>query len=300
MEKLEISAVEINAVMHCNLTCAGCSHGSPLARPSNTDPDVVFNDLSNLKTVAAIDEIRVVGGEPLLHPRLSDLLRAIRATGAGRRVRLITNGTRLRHAGWQWVSYVDEVSVSVYPDAVVPQDAIDELQRRGASAGAQVTINPFNFFRPVIARELLSAEETAAVFETCQVAHAWSCHPVHEGYVYLCPMTVPMPGTAPGDVSRCSIEPVATLADRLAGFLRRTVPLPECSSCLGTVGQLIPHRLANRKTWEATTKSTIDWLQIDKVRGNPWADNGCAAVPCSHSGEAPSEMPADLAVGHAR
>lgn len=287
MGKLDIAAIEINAVMHCNLTCAGCSHGSPMAATANTSPDTVLRDLTSLKAVAQLDEVRVVGGEPLLHPQLTDLLRAVRQAGIGRRVRLITNGTRLHHAGWEWVKYVDEISVSVYPHAVIPQDAIDELHRRATAARAQVTINPFNYFRPVVSTSPLSTRETAAVFETCQVAHAWSCHPVHEGYVYLCPMTVPMPGTDAGVVSRCSIEPVETLGERLGSFLNRTSPLPECGSCLGTVGQLIKHRQTDRKTWESTTKSTIDWLQIEKVRDNPWADNGCAAVPCSHSGEAP-------------
>lgn len=172
--KLEIWAIEVNAVMHCNLTCAERSHGSSLAKPLPTDPAVVFDDLSDPKAFADVREVRIVGSEPVLHPRLCELLRVVRTAWLGQRVRLITNGTRLRHAGWKWVNYVYEISASIYPDTAVPHEALDELRLRGASTGAKITINPFNFFQPVVVGQLLSAEEAAA-FEACQLTHAWSC-----------------------------------------------------------------------------------------------------------------------------
>jgi radical SAM family protein len=275
MRRLRILGIEINAVMHCNLACAGCSHASPLSDPWNADPETVHRDLAALRSVADIEEVRVVGGEPLLHPRFTELLQAIEASGVGGVVRVITNGTRLEHAGLAWVAYATEVYVSVYPGTVVSGEAIDRLRARAAETGTRVAINRFTHFRPIVPSQPLTVEETAAVFETCQVAHSWSCHTVQEGYIYLCPMSVPAPGKAGTSVSRCAIEPRDMLPERLRAFLNRPTPLPECGSCLGTVGRLTPHRQASRKTWLPLSISEIDWNHLEQIRADPWADNGC-------------------------
>jgi organic radical activating enzyme len=275
MQRLRIFGIEINAVMQCNLACAGCSHASPISAAWSADPQTVHRDLAALRTVADVDEVRVVGGEPLLHPRFTELLQAVSASGIGGTVRVITNGTRLHRTGLDWIEYADEVYVSVYPGAAVSADAVTQLRLRGNEIGTRVAVNRFTHFRPVVPGTALTVEEATAVFETCQVAHSWSCHTVQEGYVYLCPMTVPASGSEDAQVSRCAIEPRATLAERLQAFLAPTAPLPECRSCLGTVGRLTPHRQANRKTWLPLSRSEIDWDHVERVRADPWADNGC-------------------------
>jgi organic radical activating enzyme len=273
--RLRIFGVEINAVMHCNLACAGCSHASPLSASWCADPEIVLRDLAVLHSVADIDEVRVVGGEPLLHPRFSDLLAAIAAAGVGGTVRVITNGTRLRSADLSWLPNASEVYVSVYPGTAVSGEAIDRLRARAAQAGTKVAVNRFTHFRPVLPRQPLTCEEAAAVFETCQVAHSWSCHTVQEGFIYLCPMTVPERADGGNSASRCALEPRATLAARLHAFLGPRGPLPQCRSCLGTVGQLTPHRQASRKTWLTLSTSGIDWEHVKRVRADPWAASGC-------------------------
>ena len=228
-----------------------------------------------MRLVADVDKVRVVGGEPLLHPQFAELLQAVAASSVGQKVRVITNGTRLHHAGLTWVEYADEVYVSVYPRAAVSADAVSRLRARAAETGTRVAVNRFTHFRPVLPRKPLTDDQTAVVFETCQVAHAWSCHTVQDGYVYLCPMTVPAPGDPHKLASRCAIEPRDTLPGRLRNFLRSAAPLPECRSCLGTVGQLTPHRQANRKTWLPLSTSDIDLNHVERIRADAWADNGC-------------------------
>lgn len=275
MDKQRIFGIEINAVMHCNLACAACSHASPVAAAWQADPDVVQRDLAALRAVADVREVRVVGGEPLLHPDISAVLAAIVASRLGGLIRVITNGTRLHHTDWTWLRYADEVYVSVYPGTVVRPEAVEELRRRGVECGTRIAVNRFTHFRSVIPTRQLTADETQAVFDTCQVAHAWSCHTVQEGYVYLCPMTVPAPGAGSAKPSRCPIEPLETLPERLDAFLNPTAPLPECRSCLGTVGHLIPHRQTSRTTWLPLSRSEIDWAHLNRLRADPWSDNGC-------------------------
>lgn len=275
MPRQSIFGIEINAVMHCNLACAGCSHASPVSAAWQADPVVVRRDLTALHEVAEVREVRVVGGEPLLHPNLTEVLEAIVASRIGGLVRIITNGTRLHRADWEWLDFADEVYVSVYPGTAVRPEAIEELRCRGAERGTRVAVNRFTHFRPVVPARQLTAAETDAVFETCQVAHAWSCHTVQDGHIYLCPMTVPAPDAGSNSPSRCPIDPVETLSERLDAFLAPSAPLAECRSCLGTVGQLTPHRQANRVSWVPLSRSEIDWEHLDRLRTDPWTDNGC-------------------------
>lgn len=275
MTPLNLLALEVNATWHCNLSCVGCSHASPVARPAVADPETVYRDLSRLAPVVAIREMRIVGGEPLSHPDLPGLLTAVRASGISGRLRVITNGTLLHRVSWEWVELVDDVHISRYPGTDVRQHALDELYRRGAALGKEVLVKDYHSFRLVWPAESLSTLDTRVVFDTCQVAHSWSCHTVEDGNVYLCPMS------ARGDVpatERCPIEPVEDLRDRLAAFLSRREPLTACRTCLGNVGNKVPHRQANRKTWLTLSRTgTVDRAQVAAIRKDKWADNGCVA-----------------------
>jgi organic radical activating enzyme len=275
LHPLRLHAVEINAVWHCNLACVACTHASPVAQRGQADPDIVRADLSRLGKVAYIKEIRILGGEPLLHPDLPALLRAVRDCGLPATVRVSTNGTRLHLTDFRWLDHVDEVHVSRYPGTRVAPEAIGELASRCDLAGKTLIVKDFHAFRHILPPEPLTPAQTQAVFDTCQQAHGWSCHTVHDGQVYLCPVSA---DPAFRDRESCPIEPVATLAERLERFLHRSEPLRACRRCLGTVGKKIAHQQASKKTWLTMTKAgSVDEPYLDAVRRDPLADNGCSS-----------------------
>lgn len=115
-------------------------------------------------------------------------------------------------------------------------------------------------------RHTLHAGDTAAVFKTCQIAHVWNCHILQDGALYLCAPAAPPASIAPDE--RCALEPVADLRDRLERFLNRTEPLAACRTCLGSVGNLIPHSQANAKTWhQKSQRGAIDREQLGDPAG---------------------------------
>ncbi len=274
MERLDLFALEVNATWHCNLACVACSHASPVATPAFADPERVRRDLANLAQAVTVQELRVVGGEPLLHPRINEVFRAVRDSGIGGRLCLTTNGTRLHRIDLKWLDVVDLVYISRYPGVSIRQHALDELRAHAERNGTEVVIKDYRTFRQVRSALPLDAEQTQMVFDTCQVAHKWSCHTVHEGNVYLCPV---IPNGDDAMTERCGIEPLDGLRDRLQLFLERETPLKACSGCLGTVGNEIPHRQANAKTWlELTGAGSIDEKRLESVRRNDWIDHGCS------------------------
>jgi hypothetical protein len=61
-DRLSLQRIEINPVRQGNLTCAGCSHASPISARWNADPVKVKRDLTGLHTAADAEEVSVGGG----------------------------------------------------------------------------------------------------------------------------------------------------------------------------------------------------------------------------------------------
>ncbi|MBQ9003795.1 MAG: hypothetical protein IJ087_18270, partial [Eggerthellaceae bacterium] len=75
--------LDVQVCDHCNLRCAGCLHFAPLAEESFLDVKAYEHDLQRLASISGIEgyfgSVALMGGEPLLHPRLVDVVRITRA-----------------------------------------------------------------------------------------------------------------------------------------------------------------------------------------------------------------------------
>lgn len=108
---------------HCNLRCAGCLHFAPLAEEGYLEVEAYERDLSRLASVDGVEgyfgSIALMGGEPLLHPRLADIVRVTRANLPGENIVLCTNGLLLRRMGdefWRTLVGCDiRLLISPYP-----------------------------------------------------------------------------------------------------------------------------------------------------------------------------------------
>ena len=88
--------VETHLVDHCNMNCCGCSHFSPLAEPWFARVEDFRRDMEALaRLFRSIRTIRLMGGEPLLHPQVERFLVCARSLFPRSRVRLVTNGLLL-------------------------------------------------------------------------------------------------------------------------------------------------------------------------------------------------------------
>jgi len=88
---------EINIVDHCNISCLGCSHFSPVAEERISPLEIVKSDLQRMSELTAqnVDEIHILGGEPLLHPDINDILITAREAFPNTIISVITNGILL-------------------------------------------------------------------------------------------------------------------------------------------------------------------------------------------------------------
>jgi hypothetical protein len=224
-----------------------------------------------------------MGGEPLLHPRLIEILTAARESSVADRVRLVTNGLLLpRYDAALWRN-VDEVEISIYPGHSLSPGDLATCERYAAEHGVLLRTKYFDRFRETSAE--LGTDDAglvARIYKTCNIAHAWSCHNVDDGYFYKCPQSVMLPLALdaphlPPHQDGLKIEDIPSFAQTLLEYLSSAQPLHACRYCLGSVGKLFEHQQISRKSWRdpqrRTTEELLDreFLEVlEEKPGSSW------------------------------
>ncbi len=253
--KVLSNSLVLDVVKHCNLSCRGCGHLSPVFKKNVMGADSLERDLSILTKYYHTDEVLILGGEPLLHPDLVSVLETVRDAKIGEKIKLLTNGLLLHKADPKFWQILDEVRVSIYPgkelSSAQQQVAVTLAERHGTT----LTLQYYDIFRESILdkpnkdRQLLKR-----VFDTCLIAHKWHCNTIEEGHFYKCPQAYLIPNSKDPE-SKLSERDGIRLQD-LSGFeqslytyLKAPHPLAACRNCLGTVGREFPHEQVSRRKW---------------------------------------------------
>src|SRR5882762_3474115 len=91
-------SLEINVTLHCNMRCKSCAHLSPLFRREYIDATETHATLAVLAKNYHASYVKIIGGEPLLHPNIVEVISAVRASGVSDAIQVVTNGTLLARA----------------------------------------------------------------------------------------------------------------------------------------------------------------------------------------------------------
>ena len=93
---MQLHYLETHLVDHCNLKCKGCGHFSSLSEKRYTDVDIFKRDLMRLSGLFDnISRIRLMGGEPLLHPDVLGFVKSSRLAFPNADIWVVTNGLLL-------------------------------------------------------------------------------------------------------------------------------------------------------------------------------------------------------------
>lgn len=116
----ELIYLETHLTDHCNLNCKSCMHFSPLSPKKFSDYDAFSRSMQRLKDLFAnIRIIRLLGGEPLLHPRVNDFLTTVRSAFPRAEIHLVTNGillARMTATFWETCAGTGTiVDMTLYP-----------------------------------------------------------------------------------------------------------------------------------------------------------------------------------------
>lgn len=243
--RVETRSLEAHVVDHCNLTCAECCSLSPLLPPRITSPAELADDLALAARVLAPRVFKLVGGEPLLHPEIVELVRVARAAKIAPRVSLTTNGLllpRMPDALWD---ELDGLTISRYPTPALDPGLVAEVELKAARSNVRLNWKQQDAFvtMSLPRRRDDGDPETAAVWSRCWLRER--CHLLAGGRFYTCTRPVHLQtllGPA-HDLSGDGLPLAGQTPDGLLEYLRREPPLAACAHCAGGDAAMAPHRL---------------------------------------------------------
>lgn len=269
--KIRRNSIEYNVVEHCNLRCAGCDHASPQLPRRFADLDSFRRDFAALASVFHARELRLIGGEPLLHPRLLDFLEAGRELNIADRLMLVTNGVLLHRVDQRIYELIDMLWISVYPGVEIPA-GLAAIRQRAKRHGVRLILRHSPTFRHTLFQTKLTAPRLVTrIYRGCDRAHNWEDHVVYDGHYYKCP---PAPllrvrlAAMPDSALRSGSDGVPlhgnpNLRQQLAQYLSDEKPLNACYYCLGSLGrdfnhhQLSPDRVRQSGRVDETNLETL-------------------------------------------
>ena len=235
-KKPTLRYLEFHLTDHCNMNCGGCTHFAPMADRWFADIGRVTADFARLKVLFRnITEIRVMGGEPLLHPDCATFLRIVREAFPACRLALVTNGLLLarQHADfWETCRATRTlISLSVYP-SVRPQ--LEALATRCREEDVSLECVPSDEF---FARYVPTGSvDVRKAFRFCR-GEGIFCPILREGRIYRCSMGCYASywnrAARPGLPVEDGIALDSATGPEILDYLMR--PMPTCAYCSPTV-----------------------------------------------------------------
>lgn len=176
--------VEIHLADHCNMNCAGCTHYSPYLEKHLADVESVRKDFVRLSEIFAnVRRIRLMGGEPLLHPEVAAIMRIVREAFPKSHITLTTNGLLLAKqeaAFWEacrtWKIGID---FTVYPPMAGRENEIRALCK---AEKVSLRVTPNGAFLAKL--DAQGKQPMKAAFRACRKGAY--CPILRDGRIYHC------------------------------------------------------------------------------------------------------------------
>ena len=113
--KINIHGLEINISEQCNLSCKGCDHGMDVIASRQIPLQVLFRDIKEASQYFHAKTLRIIGGEPLLHPDLAQIIFEFKTINISNSIELWTNGLLLDKVSKTNWEFLDGIVISKYP-----------------------------------------------------------------------------------------------------------------------------------------------------------------------------------------
>jgi organic radical activating enzyme len=180
---------EVHLADHCNLNCVGCSHFSPLAEEHFLDVDTYRKDCERFSELTGkyVREINLMGGEPLLHKDIVDIMKITRSYFKDSSIYIVTNGILLDKMGEEFWDACNKnnivISITLYPVNLNARKFSELAWEYNVKIETQINRYRTNFRKDVY--DIKGNQNKKENFKKCIEAH---CHHLYEGKFYVCPI----------------------------------------------------------------------------------------------------------------
>jgi MoaA/NifB/PqqE/SkfB family radical SAM enzyme len=181
---------EIHVADHCNLNCIGCNHFSPLAEEKFLDLNTYESDCKRIAdlTKRQVENIRLLGGEPLLHQRIIDIIAITRKYfNEGTVIEIVTNGVLLLKMDSVFWEYCKKNNIVIYVTHYPIKLDIDKIKEKCREYN--IRLDYIDNREKYMYKEPLNLNGTGKIkreFAFCFKAN--NCIQLNEGKLYPCPI----------------------------------------------------------------------------------------------------------------
>lgn len=189
LKRNTIEHLDYHLTEHCNLNCRGCSTFAPIAEKSFASLEQFQRDIHRLYELVGdcVQQIHLLGGEPLLHPEAEQFARACRLVFQKARIDLTTNGLLVYRMTDQFWEALKENHIAIkytrYPIEFDYYKMAEYIKNRGVyvfSAGGEEEIK---YFR----RIPLNAKGSFNMYHSFIQCPYTDCAQLRDGKLYHCP-----------------------------------------------------------------------------------------------------------------
>ena len=182
----DFKRLEVHVVNHCNLNCAACAHFSNICEPFFLDLSQFEKDVFEITKKIKYELINILGGEPLLHPQISEFFYSLRNICPDTILTLTTNGILLPTMDEKFWQSMSENNVAIrysfYPKTIKSAKKIVDLIHSN-----NVKIWDLWDGRKFYLRK--SKEYNSDIDSVWASCDSKLCHQLYQGKLYMCPIS---------------------------------------------------------------------------------------------------------------
>lgn len=258
---INVESLEIHVANHCNLSCRGCSHISPLETEQFLDEEKMYLVLKKLSEVLHCKVIRLLGGEPTLNKNLENIVKNIKKIGIADEISIPTNGLLISRLSENILNEINIVEISNYKYSENLSSKLIEWAEKNKNK-VSVYIYLYDYFRePFSYMQNKNKKLVNDIYKTCIVAHKWQCFNVYGEYFYKCPQSL----SICKNINGCSLEKNGirilnnvNLKEDLEKYINSNEPIQACNYCLGTVGKKFEIKQVSKENYKKEASKAID------------------------------------------
>jgi organic radical activating enzyme len=244
-----LNHLETNITTACQLSCRDCNHFIPIQKASFIEVEQLEKDLNKLAKITKAQAYALIGGEPLIHPDIVELLYVSRASGISDCIEVWTNGLLIKRMPDEFWMGLDKLVLSIYPGKEQHRKYIED---KCAEYSVDLEVKDGLPFTAVLHK---SPDRERAKVKWARCWYRNNLFVVDNGYLYRCCTSPFIPKLIlglPEGVDGIALEELTE--DSLRNFVNRKEPMQSCSICGGHDGPRREWKEVDQKTWREQTE----------------------------------------------
>lgn len=245
MDKINVSGLEINISEKCNLKCKGCDHGMDIIAPKIIPLSKLLQDVTKASEFIHAKSLRIIGGEPLLHPELSKVIFEFFKVKIADSIELWTNGLLLKDVSKRNWEFIDGIVISKYPGINYSFDMtlLEELSNK---FNLWFNIRDSKTFFWSMGSKRHSFKTASFLHNSCRELS--TCNTIRDGKFYKCVQSAFAKerlnnyGIELNDDGVSLYKDSMGLIKRINNHIWSNTPLNTCYYCLGEYGDQFQHQ----------------------------------------------------------